>query len=90
MLKERIERYTQGLATTCDAERIERNDEIRRRITFETTGHHCKYCENEAADDLEWCCDGDVGEEEGLDTINTILVIAIEHIPLDGVHSDIV
>lgn len=90
MSEERVESNAQTFATACDTERVICDDKESLCIAFQTNCHDCEHREDEATDDFEGRCDGNICKEERLDTIDTIVVVAIEDVSFDRVHGDIV
>lgn len=90
VLEQGIEGDTEAFATACYAESVECDDEKCWCITLETAGHDREHREYETADNLKRRGNRDVSKEESLNAINAVVVIAVEDVSLDRIHSDVV
>ena len=90
MPHQRIKRNSQTLATTHNTRRVESNQKVHFGRTLQPTRQHRQYGKHERGDDLKGDFECRVGEEEGLDAVDAVVVVAVEDVALAGVYGDIV
>ena len=90
MREERVECDTQALTAAGHAKGVKGNDKVRLCIAFQADSEDGKDGEDHAAYDFKGCGDGDVGEEEGFDAVDTIVVVAVEDVPIYRIYAHVI